>query len=779
MENYFLLSLIFFIISLISAKYKSRSQIYLILNTSAVILYFLISITYFSANFFTGHGVDNSVIYTLQYGLGDAGFGDYILLIVATVTAVIITFAIGYLYYRFIKHYNHPKPSKIKGFIHNTFLLLAFVSHPLLHNLWTIYSYRSIKHSNDFYKYYKKPTPHKESLNHKNIVYIYAESLERTYFDEKRFPNLITNLRKFQNQSIDFSNIQQVIGTGWTIGGYTATQCAIPLFTPSNGNSMSGVDTFLPGAVCLGDVLHNLGYHQVYIQGASTKFSGKDKFFKTHHFDEIYGRDELEDRLKDKSYLNAWGLYDDSTFDIAFEKFLELSKKSKPFMINVMTLDTHHPDGHLSKTCRELGIRYGKGDNPILNAVKCSDYLISDFISKIKQSKYAKDTIILLTSDHLAMKNTATHILKRGPRRDLFLILEPNNREHTIIDKPTLMFDQASILLDRIGADTDLGLGRDVLREKSLLEEFGDNIHKLNKKLYSWREDILKFWSFPKLPKSIRVNLSNRVVDVANHQYKLPLFIEVKDDKTINPHFEFYSYEKEEFLPYQITQLPKDREFIWIDKCNRINFVYKSSINSYICVAKGNLKDGVDIEGVDSSSSIETAIDKKSLYRRDYNQTVERLKSVIDMHFIEPVYIASMDKSYDNSLEEGIEFKKEGYPNFIKRVWGVSGREKWGRWSDANLAPSVKFQFKDKLPKSFILELKVGGYGSNIGREAVVKIGNEEKRFKIESYSPKVYRLEFNNVNSDIVEITPPNPTSPKRDKRKLGISFVKLKILR
>ncbi len=772
-------SLLFFIVALTSARYKSKKKAYLVLNASLVVIYLLVTITYLSANFFTGHGVDEAVIYTIVYGLGDAGFGDYIVLIAVTTLGVIATFAIGYFYYRFIKGYKHPSPSKIKGFIHNTFFILAFLSHPLFYNLYQIYSYRSIKHSNDFYQYYKKPKISQIEGKKMNLVYIVAESFERTYFDEKLFPNLVTHLKKIKNHSTEFTDVKQVIATGWTIGGLTATQCAIPLFTPSDGNSMGGSDKYLPGAVCLGDVLHKAGYHQVYIQGASTKFSGKDKFFKTHKYDEIYGRDELQGRLKDKNYLNAWGLYDDTTFDIAYKKYEDLSKSGKPFSLVIMTLDTHHPDGHISKTCKEAGIKYGNGDNPILNAVKCSDYLISKLIDKIKHSKYAKDTIIVMTSDHLAMENTATSILKKGKRRDFVMLIDPKDKgRHLIINKPALMFDQASTILNKLGIKTDLGLGRDILHEDSLAVKFKD----IDKKLYSWREDILKFWKFPKLSSSIDINVSDNSALISSDRYKLPLYLEIEADKTIEPHFDLNIFDKTHHISYQLSKLPKYKRFIWIDSCEKINFVYGTKFNKEICVAKGTLSKGVNIIALDNDNNISTTIDNRDLIGAGkYDDISLKMKKLVDIKFIEPVFSFLVDakKVYHSSLSDGIDFKKDGYPDFIRKVWGVSGKESWGRWSDANLAPSVKFQFKKPLPKDFMLELKVGAFGKNIGKDTLIKVGNITKRLKISSYNPRVYKIKFDGVNSDMIEFIAPSPQSPSKNGRKLGISFESLKILK
>ena len=45
------------------------------------------------------------------------------------------------------------------------------------------------------------------------------------------------------------------------------------------------------------------------------------------------------------------------------------------------------------------------------------------------------------------------------------------------------------------------------------------------------------------------------------------------------------------------------------------------------------------------------------------------------------------------TLAEGVDFSRETLPDFLSAVEGLSLREDWGRWSDANVAPSVKLTF--------------------------------------------------------------------------------------
>src|SRR5690606_30765433 len=59
----------------------------------------------------------------------------------------------------------------------------------------------------------------------KNIVWIYGESLERTYLDPEVFPGLMPGLSALVRQGLDFRDIASPRGTGWTIAGIVGSMC--------------------------------------------------------------------------------------------------------------------------------------------------------------------------------------------------------------------------------------------------------------------------------------------------------------------------------------------------------------------------------------------------------------------------------------------------------------------------------------------------------------------------------------------------------------------------
>jgi len=620
--NLIYLSLLFYLFAIFTMKYKEKNPKRIFLETSLFFLFGFLSISYFAANYFTGHGINDAVIAALNLGFENAGFEEYILLILTVFGAFVALFVMAFFHYTHLKSVKIQDPKRIKAFVHNGFLLLAFLSHPTLHDLKNIYEAMTLEQANDFYEYYKTPdyiAPAAEQ-NKKNIVYIYAESLEKTYFDPLIFPNLTPNLSALiqAQNATEFTNIVQTTGTNYTIAGTLATQCGLALFSTSDGNTMDGVDKFYPKATCIGDILKKEHYYLSALQGGSTKFSGTDKFYKTHKFDAVEGREALLPKLRNKKYVNGWGLYDDTMLDFAYSKYEQLSISKEPFALFLHTLDTHHPNGHLSKSCAKS--LYGDGKNSILNTVKCSDILLSKFIKKIQNSKDANNTIIVITSDHLAMRNTASKQLEKSDaRRNLFVVFDSNTSLHVKNEKIGTPFDEAATVLSFIGIDTDLGLGRNLRQKESLYAAFDD----FDTKVHQWREDILSFWEFPKMAATLTINTQKKLVYLGENTYKFPVLFRVLQE-SVEPYFQTEDSWK---LYDHLDHFHANEQFLWIDECKMLNYIFDTNTQAKQCVAEGILGQEHTVKELKSASSY--TIQNFSNIPNENNATLEKIKSNI------------------------------------------------------------------------------------------------------------------------------------------------------
>ncbi|MDA2922369.1 sulfatase-like hydrolase/transferase [Patescibacteria group bacterium AH-259-L07] len=527
----------------------------------------------------------------MKYGLHGIDFREYAELILGSIVFLLVGagFSIWLVFKQKVKN-NHKRIQ--------TNLVLLFLFGSLLLNPVTTRLDEFVFENNEklvfdknseFYKFYKHPEL-KQIAKAKSLVFIYAESIERTYLDETIFPNLTENLQKLESKSISFTNIIQDVNSSYTIAGMVAGQCGFPLMIPTSnamyGNSMFGMDTYLEAATCLGDLLHKEGYYLSYYGGASLSFGGKGKFFSTHKFNEVKGRDELLYKLQNQGYRNTWGLYDDSLFDLAYNRYLELSKKQDKFAMFLLTLDTHPSPsgGHPSKTCND--IKYQDGKNSMLNTVACSDYLISNFINKIRQSERSDETVIVVASDSLGLKSASTRLLNKGDRKNLFLINEPDSLKGIVIDKPGLIFDIASTVLPFIGYEGDIGLGKDIIKTEA--SEF--RVKNILNSSDKFKPYILRFWKFPKIEKSIEINTAQEKLFIDNREFSVPILVKLNDQLETTLNFGFFTSDEMALID-AVSSLDKNTPFLLIEECYKVNEIVNTKIDYHsLCLLAG--KDG-------------------------------------------------------------------------------------------------------------------------------------------------------------------------------------------
>jgi phosphoglycerol transferase len=464
-----LISIALFLASVMVYAWKAGRNTWWFVATLLVLgLFVVLNITLYASDYFTGDGINDAVLYTLTNSLTGAGVSKYILPGIGIAAALVLVF--GLLGWVLRRRRHHP--------YHLGYSLLALVlalgsvdASPAFHQITELVKSQSRDGDPDFAAYYKEPS--KTIARPKlNLVYIYGESLERTYFDNDAFPNLAPELGSIKNEGLDFSHTQQLPGTDYTIAGMVASQCGIPLFAPFEGNASASVSSFFPQNICLGDILKNSGYENYFVQGANLRFAGKDVFLKSHGFDHLYGAEELKTTVADPTYRNDWGFYDDTVLDETWKKFEELSQSGKHFSLFALTVDTHHPDGFISRTCQRKSYTINGKPNQSFSAVGCSQEHIAALIEKIKASPYFKNTVIVVSSDHLAMKNTAWDELNKLDRSNLFFVLRGDKpQQETIAIKRNTM-DNGATVLDILGGDNFIGLGRSSLSGQSLSEIF-------------------------------------------------------------------------------------------------------------------------------------------------------------------------------------------------------------------------------------------------------------------------------------------------------------------
>ena len=287
----------------------------------------------------------------------------------------------------------------------------------------------------------------------KNLILIYAESLERLWFDETVFPGLMPTLNPLRQEALEFTNTHQVDGTQWTMAGIVASQCSLPFNVQyMDGQEahvgLAAVEEPFKNEICLGDILDAYGYETVFMGGAPLFFAGKGNFLKANGFDQTLGFEELKEQVPEYwLYRNGWGLYDDTLMNLAEAKVDELASSEDPFLLTVLTVDTHQPAGHIPKNCDPY-----TEDNEILHAVHCNDRIVGNFIASLLERDDLDDTLIVLMSDHLALRNTAwDRFTAKGDKRRLSWMIWGDDVKAGQNEAAATHFDVTPTLLEMMG----------------------------------------------------------------------------------------------------------------------------------------------------------------------------------------------------------------------------------------------------------------------------------------------------------------------------------------
>ncbi|MDG1126109.1 MAG: diacylglycerol kinase [Hellea sp.] len=569
--------------SLIKSSYKGAGK-FLFSLVFALMLFG--AILFHGANFFTGVGVDERVIYHLRVGLNGAGFTEYWLLICVTILSVFAVLAalvlvidmLGrarFLVSRKIKSYvlwegssknKTPMPSNKKRQFGIAVLLtgVAVLVNPITLNIsnLTTQFVRNVSLESKL-EFYSEPTfsviPKK-----KNIIFIYLEGVERGYLDQELFPDLMANLVQLENNATSFDNIHYMWGTGWTMAGLVSTQCGVPLLTSSEANSLGNVDEFMPGAKCLGGLLKDNGYDTSFVGGSKLAFGGKGKFLKSHGFDTVKGYEYFKEKYTSAKAFSWWGLYDDYLYREILASAEKLYLNKEPFALFGLTLDTHAPNGHVTPEC--ASIIYKDGRDKFLNSIKCSDILLNKFVKNLQSLEGFEDTIIVVASDHLSMKSDqVADVLKTKPRRNLFMILDDNDENNGTISRAGSKFDVTPTILNMFGLNKKWAFGRSLWGDDlTLLEAYPRN----HTDIISQSKDILiqELWNYPDLVDEMFINLSKVEIRLKERVVKLPVIFKLDESSKVMETLFEHDLTQKKLLDY----LPKQNNFLWIDECKDI-----------------------------------------------------------------------------------------------------------------------------------------------------------------------------------------------------------------
>jgi len=255
----------------------------------------------------------------------------------------------------------------------------------------------------------------------------------------------------------------------------------------------------------------------------------------------------------------------------------------------------------LSPICKDL--KYRDGKNEMLNAVHCSDKLAGKFIRDILESDIAKDTILVVSSDHLAFKNDAHGQL--GPdlnsRKNLLFIYNAGIKSSQVVSRPTSLLDVSPTILALLGSEQGkLGYGTNLLSPDETLNEKIGSTTKTNSFLLAQKQALIDaLWKRPNLTEGIKINIENEKVILSGERWlKIPLIIvpemsgDVSDIIFDHPNIN----QRDGYLGSRAKNLDS---YIWIDDCDSIEQTTEGDIQGNSssrqdwCISHKSKKDAV------------------------------------------------------------------------------------------------------------------------------------------------------------------------------------------
>lgn len=393
----------------------------------------------------------------------------------------------------------YPFPNWLAGTL-SILLTLALIAGALVITGGHLYLYDMFHESAIFEEAYVDPDSVEITFpeEKRNLIYIFLESMETTYFSKEQGGaedvNLIPELYALAQENLNFSESDSVggfrspSGTTWTIGAMVAHTSGVPLKTPANvddwqnGYGKEGV--FLPGLTSLSDILCENGYYQTLMVGSVASFGGRKTYYETHGTDFVY---ELTTARRDGivpgDYFVWWGMEDKYLFEYAKQELTEISQKDQPFAFTMLTVDTHHIGGYVCEYC---GTDH---DEQYENVISCSSRQVLEFVQWIQQQPFYENTTVIICGDHPSMDKGyfSRNIDENYTRRIYNCFLNApidtaysKNRDFTSLDMfpTTLAALGCTIEGDRLGLGTNLFSGKKTLAEEMTYDRFDRDISK-------------------------------------------------------------------------------------------------------------------------------------------------------------------------------------------------------------------------------------------------------------------------------------------------------------
>ena len=148
----------------------------------------------------------------------------------------------------------------------------------------------------------------------------------------------------------------------------------------------------------------NAGYYLQFISGGNRAWRNTGNFYSKQGFDDFFDRSHIRDFTKVTSD-NPWGAYEEDLFSFVKER-LRQTKDEKSFSFVLTT--NNHPPVILPEGFKSPSYNYAQynmeGDDylrEMLDAYYYASDELGNFLTWLKSSEFAENTIVVATGDHI------------------------------------------------------------------------------------------------------------------------------------------------------------------------------------------------------------------------------------------------------------------------------------------------------------------------------------------------------------------------------------------
>lgn len=320
----------------------------------------------------------------------------------------------------------------------------------------------------------------------RNLIHIYMESVENSYYDKSLGgygeDNLMPDLAKLNEEAIHFSNSDkefggphQTYGASHSVAGMLNMGAGMSMKTAVKGGTAKPM--LYPHFPTVGDILHSRGYNTELMLGARAAWGGLGNYYVEHGDFKVFDLDYAREQgYVDKDYKVWWGFEDDKLYEFAKEELTRLAKEDKPFYFILENADTHFPDGYVSKKMKKKPF-----DKQYANVIHYSQAEVVKFVDWIKKQDFYKNTTIVITGDHQSMDKKFFKDWDRSYERTIVNMFInsalPKPSEERMKNRDFAPFDFFPTTLASLGIKIKgerVGLGTNLYSDKkTLVEEYG------------------------------------------------------------------------------------------------------------------------------------------------------------------------------------------------------------------------------------------------------------------------------------------------------------------